>query len=162
MSFSSRKESARCKYTMEKQLLSFLKGVKVLVNFSCHILKCFLLWCLTFHFKTLLCVGECQLGAGFMAHRGFFHDTQWTMSTKTNMNYIVEVTLWSNQKSPPPFLYHQQKVQQCITLHFSKSLWRFIRLGFALEGAISFIMLTTLLLDVDFGILMGAELKGRF
>ena len=53
-----------------------------------------------------------------------------------------------------------EKVQQCITLHFSKSLLRFIRLGFALEGAISFIKPTTLLL-LDFGILMGAELKGR-
>ena len=35
-----------------------------------------------------------------MAHRGFFHDTQWTMSTKTNMyNYNI---YFSNQKSSPP------------------------------------------------------------
>ena len=37
-----------------------------------------LFWCLTFHFKTV-----CQLGAKFMTHRGFFHDTQWTMSTQS-------------------------------------------------------------------------------
>ena len=33
------------------------------------------------HFSFQDCSTVCQLGGEFMAHRGFFHDTQWTMST---------------------------------------------------------------------------------
>ena len=64
--------------------LKLLDNMECLLDkLSCHIFKCFLFWCLTFHFKTV-----CQLGAKFMAHKGFFHDTQWTMSTQSPPSYI--------------------------------------------------------------------------
>ena len=48
--------------------LKLLDNMECLLDkLSCHIFKCFLFWCLTFHFKTV-----CQLGAKFMAHKGFF------------------------------------------------------------------------------------------